>query len=613
MDQLVNESKISKILGELITKKVIVLIISMLIILPLISDDFYADDNLISYVILTKYMSTYFRLYGDNYFYRFNSSIFLRMIKNSTDPLFPIINITINNIKIFHNESYSNFTFRNYEVKSAISTDGVCQIMYSNLTDSLLTGGLNIGQTLFVCICLTLAAIYFEKDTKDLVLEPLEVMMEIVEKVAKDPINAKNVEDLQTGVKSTMLKMDEKKKGKKNANDDNYEVKVIQSAIIKISALLAIGFGEAGGEIIRENLSNNSDLNPMLKGKKKTAIFGFCDIRSFADVNEALQERTMMFVNEIADIVHSQVDQFGGAANKNIGDAFLMVWKFFHEIKETNALPGVVPIKKDNFYDVDPLSPLVQRTADMSVLGYLSIIIKINKDLKILAYRNDPDISKKLLHYRVNMGFGLHLGWAIEGAIGSSYKIDASYLSPNVNMSARLEAATKQYGVSILLSGSLYDILSDDLKYICRLIDVVLVKGSKEPVRLYTVDVNLNLTPQKDDNSNLQGKEKRKMQEKKKESLKKEGELRGNISRWILGKNSFRELLNTGRNDDFYINWNFAFENYLSGNWQLACETFQECLKLDDDGPGKTLIAYIKSLNYIPPEGWKGVRELTSK
>ena len=45
------------------------------------------------------------------------------------------------------------------------------------------------------------------------------------------------------------------------------------------------------------------------------------------------------------------------------------------------------------------------------------------------------------------MGFGLHIGWAIEGAIGSEQKIDESYLSPNVNMAARLEAATKQYGV----------------------------------------------------------------------------------------------------------------------------------------------------------------------
>jgi class 3 adenylate cyclase len=41
------------------------------------------------------------------------------------------------------------------------------------------------------------------------------------------------------------------------------------------------------------------------------------------------------------------------------------------------------------------------------------------------------------------MGFGLHVGWAIEGAIGSFFKIDASYLSPNVNIASKLEGATK--------------------------------------------------------------------------------------------------------------------------------------------------------------------------
>jgi len=30
----------------------------------------------------------------------------------------------------------------------------------------------------------------------------------------------------------------------------------------------------------------------------------------------------MVFVNEIAEIIHSRVDYFSGAPNKNIGDAF---------------------------------------------------------------------------------------------------------------------------------------------------------------------------------------------------------------------------------------------------------------------------------------------------
>ena len=36
----------------------------------------------------------------------------------------------------------------------------------------------------------------------------------------------------------------------------------------------------------------------------------------------------MSYVNKIAEITHSVVDRYGGSANKNIGDAFLLCWKF---------------------------------------------------------------------------------------------------------------------------------------------------------------------------------------------------------------------------------------------------------------------------------------------
>lgn len=65
---------------------------------------------------------------------------------------------------------------------------------------------------------------------------------------------------------------------------------------------------------------------------------------------------------------------------------------------------------------------------------------------------------------QVRLGFGLHVGWAIEGAIGSSFKIDASYLSPNVNMASRLEAATKQFGVTMLLSDDFVSLLSSSVR-----------------------------------------------------------------------------------------------------------------------------------------------------
>lgn len=60
-----------------------------------------------------------------------------------------------------------------------------------------------------------------------------------------------------------------------------------------------------------------------------------------------------------------------------------------------------------------------------------------------MDYSKDPELARAIPGFKVRMGFGLHVGWAIEGAIGSEFKIDASYLSPNVNLAARLEAASR--------------------------------------------------------------------------------------------------------------------------------------------------------------------------
>ena len=84
----------------------------------------------------------------------------------------------------------------------------------------------------------------------------------------------------------------------------------------------------------------------------------------------------------------------------------------------------------------------------------------------------------------------LGTGWAIEGAIGSEYKIDASYLSPHVNMASRLEAATKQYGVTVLLSDAFVAMLSPRVAARVRQVDCVTVKGSQQPVGLYTYDTS---------------------------------------------------------------------------------------------------------------------------
>ena len=614
-EELIKESKISKIVTESLTKKVIILILTLLLIFPLLSDDFYEDDSSIVYNLLTELLSTNYGIFTEKGI--FDKSINLT---NLYDPKYPPINITIRGLVYYQNPLYnkSNHTFRYKELKTVYSQDTQIRIVYSIRKETRLQGLLNLCQTIFVCICLTLASLTFEKDADDLVLDPLEIMIEIVEKVEKDPIGAKNIEELQEGVKAQVAQLEDQQENPNKKHDDtseNFEISVIKSAIIKISALLAIGFGEAGGEIIKKNLRQGEELNPRLMGKKKTAIFGFCDIRQFEEIALALEERTILFVNEIAEIVHSSVDKFQGATNKNIGESFLNVWKFYNVSKVHNHKDGEMKeIKKDNLLEIDPTNPQVGITADCSVLAFLRIILKINKNLNILAYRENENILKRIPNFKVNMGFGLHLGYGIEGAVGSSYKIDASYLSPNVNIAARLETATRQFGLSLLISGVLYDLFTDDMKNICRYIDCVTVKGSELPLDLYTIDLNLNVTPQKESKILIvSNKEKKNIFAEKKMQLEGVIEEYGAVTPIVLDKESYRELIKE-RSMDFNDSWKKGIESYKSGDWKMANMYFQTCSRIDpDDGPTKILLNYIRARKLVPPSDWKGVRELTSK
>ena len=91
-------------------------------------------------------------------------------------------------------------------------------------------------------------------------------MIENVNRIARNPILAKDL--------------------KLNKDESQMETVIIENAIVKIGTLLALGFGDAGSEIIGSNMAKGGDVDPMIPGKKKNAIYGFCDIRNFTDATE---------------------------------------------------------------------------------------------------------------------------------------------------------------------------------------------------------------------------------------------------------------------------------------------------------------------------------------
>lgn len=395
----------------------------------------------------------------------------------------------------------------------------------------------------------------------------------------------------------------------RHAEEEQYETKILEKAIVKIGYLLALGFGEAGASIIGQNMTSGGDLDPMMPGARTYCIFGFCILDSFVATTEVLQGDIMTYVNRVAEITHSMVDRYGGSANKNIGEAFLLVWKF-HDTSE------IAMMDETGEYNNEDLCLENKVIADVSVFSFLKIIAKLNSYDHILEYAEREDLKVIDPNFRCKMGFGIHQGWAIEGAIGSYFKVDASYLSPNVNMAARLEAATKQFGTLLLISGSLHDIMSNEMQGCCREIDTVTVKGSIKPMRLFTIDIQIkDLIAQPDPMGDKDIRVKKKLRDGMRAKM---------FASFYKGERTTYQEFSTDR--DFielrkYVSQPFEdayaryYKAYLAGDWETAGEGFAALYEQrPDDGPAASLHTIInEEAERKAPKDWPGYRPLTRK
>jgi class 3 adenylate cyclase len=509
-------------------------------------------------------------------------------------------------------------------------------IWFDVKSDIQLEAWLSFGKTLLVMIALATGAIMFTRDAERLVIGPIERMVDIVKKLSQNPLGA----IVSSGGS-----------GSGEPGEDGLETAMLERTLTKIGGLLQIGFGEAGAEIIAKNLKSGA-FNPMIEGKKMFAIFGFCDIRQFTDATECLQEKVMVFVNRIGEIVHFATHQYAGSANKNIGDAFLLVWRLPGSLEPTSGpspaarVPRVhlesIGARADDFpmagsdfgtsSDVEdaPIVPVtggaagassesaappasgpalqrddsvihladkwnIENLCDNALYAFLKIVVDIensNRNGVLGEYANHPAIKQRFPDgYKVRMGFGLHVGWAIEGAIGSTFKIDASYLSPHVNMSARLEAATKQFGVPLLLSHMFVDRLSPAARAFCRAIDCVTVKGSKQPMTLYTFDVT-DIPPEFGVND-----------------ASKMGDCVADFAADARVP-ELQQSIAAG----FFTAFREGFDGYRDGDWTSAKAALERAEHLKPgDGPTATLRAYMSSREWTAPSDWPGYRELTEK
>ncbi|GMH93363.1 hypothetical protein TL16_g12607 [Triparma laevis f. inornata] len=567
-DKLQDEpSKVGKKLTELTVRRVIVIVLAMIMVFPFLDDpeSFIGETEFNSYEVKKlndlHIMTDSFNMTGNitrDFFKQqvqyFASStdikeiLYMKLndwdvdttngwVKEITDKHLMLDNIE--DIQTLFRSSDARIPESSItSVCDKTPTTGDCgSFAYYNLKEQNQAASMmSLLKTIVIVIGLSISVIGFSRDAETLVIEPIERMIKLVKALAENPLASLYRE--------------------KDGGDEGFETTLLETTLEKISSLLQVGFGVAGAQIIQSNMSSGGDLDVMIPGKKITAVFGFGIMEEFTNTCSCLEEEMCTYINTIAKIIHDNSVLYHGAPNKNIGSASMVgVLKMMMDLMAANGAGGTLE--------------------------------KFKKNQKIVDYYEG--------NFEVEMGFGLHIGWAIEGAIGSNYKIDASYLSPNVNMAARLEAATHQFGTPLLLSGPFCNELSPAAKALCRKIDVVTVKGSQIPLELWTCDLT---------NFDTAAVE------------MIEPQYTGG------GENREQQALDFERvkyaQKDFDQEFKATFEEvvgfYISGEWDKAKTLIDKCLSIyPKDGPSDSLNRVMERANFAAPKDWKGFRELTSK
>jgi len=192
-----------------------------------------------------------------------------------------------------------------------------------------------------------------------------------------------------------------------------------------------------------KQLQDNPDLLK-LGGEKKYCTFLFTDLRGFTSLSEKLSpEEVTEIMNKTLTVQVNAVQKLGGMTDKFIGDAGMFIFGAPLDCKdqETKAVQAAIDIQKG--------------------------ISELNKTL------STP----------VQVGVGVQSGVACIGNMGSDSRFDYSAIGDPVNTAARLESATKDVGVDILIGQE----TAKNCKIVLKLLKPINVKGKRHKLAIWTV------------------------------------------------------------------------------------------------------------------------------
>lgn len=416
-------------------------------------------------------------------------------------------------------------------------------------------------------------------------------------------------------------KMQQQKQLMQNQSENQSQLSQIESATFKVietAAFLKIGFGQAGIDFIRGFLADEKNKN----AREISAVISFVEIRQFDFLADKLGENVVDFLNEIAEIISNKIEKSRGFSNKNSEAYFLLIWK--------NDRSNENQLCQNAFYSiVEAIFEIHERSQNFCIDAFkkygklLSNDSFQNNSQMISECQNLNDNSSKDYNnnktFKFKIGVGMHFGNVTEGAVGSSYKIDISYISKEVNMASRIQSATKQFGLRLLLSDKFVANLGIEYLRVLRKVDRVFLKGSAEAVQLFTYDGILHGFMNKQSSNKWV-----KILDKNNSFRENDPSDIGHFNTTQFDNDGFEESLKMSNlllfwNDDysrFLELWNQALNEYLDGNFLIARSFFEKLsfyCKTYEDGSADCLVDFLSGFKFDGQINWKGARKLENK
>ena len=84
----------------------------------------------------------------------------------------------------------------------------------------------------------------------------------------------------------------------------------------------------------------------------------------------------------------------------------------------------------------------------------------------------------------LSIGVGINHGTVVVGELGHPQRMEFTVLGDGVNLAARLESATKQFGCDILVGETAYALTKD--AFVFRRVDRAVFKGKTQPIHVFT-------------------------------------------------------------------------------------------------------------------------------